>query len=129
MLEETIELMAESAQAKGLDLVGAAIPSGVHGDPGGLLQVLSNLLSNAIKFTERGEVSVQVSLLEAVKATLCSVSMWWIPELGLVPSTLINCFTRSAKPMDLPREMRNGIGVGDQQTINGADGWRNRRGN
>ena len=71
MLEETIELMAESAQAKGLDLVGimgAAIPSGVHGDPGRLRQVLSNLLSNAIKFTERGEVTVQVSILEATKA-------------------------------------------------------------
>ncbi len=71
MLEETIELMAESAQAKGLDLVGimgAAIPSGIHGDPGRLRQVLTNLLSNAIKFTERGEVTVQVSLLEAVTA-------------------------------------------------------------
>lgn len=70
MLEETIELMAESAQSKGLELVGlmgAAIPSGVHGDPGRLRQILSNLLSNAIKFTERGEVSVQVSLLGAVE--------------------------------------------------------------
>ncbi len=69
MLEETVELMAEAAQRKGLDLVGlmdAAVPSRVHGDPGRIRQILSNLIGNAIKFTERGEVSVQVSLQEFV---------------------------------------------------------------
>ena len=70
MIEETLELMAESAQEKGLELVGlmdATIPSTVHGDPGRLRQILSNLLSNAIKFTERGEVSVHVTLQETVE--------------------------------------------------------------
>jgi signal transduction histidine kinase/CheY-like chemotaxis protein len=66
MLEETVELMAESAQAKGLELVAftdAAVPARVHGDPGRIRQVLSNLLSNAIKFTDHGDVSVQASLV------------------------------------------------------------------
>ncbi|MEP7153906.1 MAG: response regulator, partial [Nitrospira sp.] len=70
MIEETLELMAESAQEKDLELVGlmdATIPSTVHGDPGRIRQILSNLLSNAIKFTERGEVSVHVTLQGAVE--------------------------------------------------------------
>jgi PAS domain S-box-containing protein len=65
MLEETVELMAESAQGKGLELVGlmdAAIPARVHGDPGRIRQILSNLLSNAIKFSNRGEVTVHANL-------------------------------------------------------------------
>jgi CheY-like chemotaxis protein len=73
MLEETVELMAEPAQAKNLELVGlmdAAIPSQVHGDPGRIRQILSNLLSNAIKFTERGEVSVRVRLQKGAESDI-----------------------------------------------------------
>lgn len=41
-----------------------ALPAQLHGDPGHLLQVLLNLMQNAIKFTEQGEVSLQVRLIE-----------------------------------------------------------------
>jgi two-component system sensor histidine kinase RpfC len=41
-----------------------ALPAQVHGDPGHLLQVLLNLMQNAIKFTETGEVSLQVRLVD-----------------------------------------------------------------
>jgi PAS domain S-box-containing protein len=64
MIEDTLEMMAEAAQRKGLELVGltdAEVPSEVHGDPGRIRQILSNLLSNAVKFSDRGEVVVQAS--------------------------------------------------------------------
>ncbi|HMC26528.1 MAG TPA: response regulator, partial [Verrucomicrobiae bacterium] len=63
-IESTIEMLAESAQKKQLELacwIDAEVPNLLRGDPGRVRQVLANLLSNAIKFTERGEVLVRVT--------------------------------------------------------------------
>ncbi|MDP3543021.1 MAG: response regulator [Elusimicrobiota bacterium] len=67
LAEETLQLFAESAGAKGLELslfIPGEAPTALRGDPGRLRQILSNLLSNAIKFTEQGEVAASVAMLE-----------------------------------------------------------------
>ncbi len=66
-VEDVVTLVAESAHAKGLELivdVDARVPSVVMADASRIRQVLLNLLSNAIKFTPQGSVRLVVSLEE-----------------------------------------------------------------
>ena len=62
-VEETLEIFAARAHAKGLELACAidpAVPRTVHGDPLRLRQILINFVGNAIKFTDAGEIILRV---------------------------------------------------------------------
>jgi signal transduction histidine kinase/DNA-binding response OmpR family regulator len=75
VFDQLASLVGMPAEDKGLELLfelPPGLPTALVGDPSRLGQILLNLGNNAVKFTERGEVTVAVALVErsAERATL-----------------------------------------------------------
>lgn len=65
--EQLSKCVGHRAEQKNIELifdVSHDVPRFIKGDSRRLLQVLHNLLDNAIKFTERGEVTLRIRMLE-----------------------------------------------------------------
>jgi CheY-like chemotaxis protein len=66
VMEEVVDLLAPSANQKGLEIrcrVAPDVPGRLVGDPVRIRQVLTNLVGNAVKFTDRGTVDLEAELL------------------------------------------------------------------
>lgn len=103
LLEDTLELLAEPAHRKGIELI-LNIPHDfnyvIQADAERLRQVLINLLGNAIKFTERGEVQLKVSTLAEVAGTDTIELLFEVVDTGIgIPddrqAKIFDSFTQS----------------------------------
>ena len=84
MVEDCLDLLAERAQRRGLELVCDIWPhvhTRVQGDVVRVRQVLLNLIGNAIKFTEEGEVVVRVR--EFATAEAANVYRFEVQDTGI----------------------------------------------
>jgi signal transduction histidine kinase/DNA-binding response OmpR family regulator/HPt (histidine-containing phosphotransfer) domain-containing protein len=67
MIGQTLRTLSSRAVQKGLEVVfkvESNVPDALTGDPGRLRQVLINLTGNAIKFSDRGDISIVISLAD-----------------------------------------------------------------
>lgn len=100
-VESSIELLAERAQAKNIEivsLVDSDVPAFLRGDSGRLRQVLINLTGNAIKFTHQGAVSVHVSILSQTDSLLTLQFLVSDTGIGIareIQETLFQPFTQA----------------------------------
>jgi len=100
-IEGTLDLLADSAHDKGLELVNTLapdLPIHLRGDPGRLRQILINLLGNAIKFTQRGEVAIRITKMsesESQAQLRFEVTDTGIGIAAEVQSRLFQAFTQA----------------------------------
>jgi signal transduction histidine kinase/CheY-like chemotaxis protein len=106
---KTVELLSVKARNKGLKMtfnVDANVPRALLGDAGRLRQVLTNLAGNALKFTDRGEVSICVTLDEKPAVLRFTVTD---TGPGIPQSDQARLFERFEQ---LKRVRQNGAGLG-----------------
>ena len=105
-VESTLDLLADAAQAKGVELACEIVPNfqaRLRGDSGRLRQILTNLVSNAIKFTQKGEVVMRLSIASQPRHMSRCDSTSKTLELAFRPQRRPAFFSHSVKLMVPPR--------------------------
>jgi signal transduction histidine kinase/ActR/RegA family two-component response regulator len=91
----TLELLRETAKAKGLELresLDLDVPALLRGDRGRLRQVLINLIGNAIKFTAQGGVTLHISVDRQTEETASLRFRITDTGIGINPETQARLF-------------------------------------
>ena len=114
-IEEVLEMLAEPAASKGLELACVFHPdvtTQVSGDPGRLRQILINLVGNAVKFTSQGEIVVSTSLLETTADTTLFRFAVTDTGIGIAPEAHEHLFQAFSQADHSTTRKYGGTGLG-----------------
>lgn len=115
LADQTVELWAEGAAAKGLALTCQAepdLPPVVLGDEHRVRQILMNLVSNALKFTEKGAVTIRLRAAPAadgdggVEIVVCDTG------IGMTPAQTAALFRPYVQAEASTARVYGGTGLG-----------------
>jgi signal transduction histidine kinase/DNA-binding response OmpR family regulator len=115
VIEEAVELFAEPAANKGIELVldiEPDVPNHAIGDPGRLRQVLINLIANAIKFTDSGEVVVRSRRLATSGPGVAIHFEVADTGIGLNPEEQVRVFSTYSQVDSSTTRRHGGTGLG-----------------
>ena len=114
-VEDVVDLMAERAYGKGVELaclIAPEVPRTICGDPTRLRQVLTNLLSNAVKFTDQGEVVVRVTLAATHETTVALQFEVCDTGIGMSPEAQARVFDAFTQADGSTTRKYGGTGLG-----------------
>jgi CheY-like chemotaxis protein/nitrogen-specific signal transduction histidine kinase/HPt (histidine-containing phosphotransfer) domain-containing protein len=100
-VDDIVDTLALRAREKGVKLIGIVappVPYFLKGDPGRLRQIIINLVGNAIKFTDEGEISIRLDLIDDSEDQC--IILFTIKDTGVgIPANrqaiLFNAFTQA----------------------------------
>ncbi len=103
MVENVCELMSANAHKKGIEiacLVNHDVPLSLKGDSRHLHQICTNLMKNAVKYTNIGQVSLSVSLVEesSKEVTLHFSIKYTGQGIGAAQKRLFQSYTQADSP-------------------------------
>ena len=117
MIEESIEMVADRAREKRIELlytIDPEVPAAIHGDITRLRQVVVNLAGNAVKFTSQGEVLVSAHLRRAESADAPAEIEFRVRDSGIgIPPERIGALFRAFTQVDASTTRQyGGTGLG-----------------
>ncbi|MCR5590443.1 MAG: response regulator [Lachnospiraceae bacterium] len=86
LLNDLVNMIKVRMDAKGLELIldiDPEIPVSLFGDEVRIKQILTNILTNAAKYTEKGSVTLKITIDPAVRATNCVILNFSVKDTGI----------------------------------------------
>jgi signal transduction histidine kinase/ligand-binding sensor domain-containing protein/CheY-like chemotaxis protein len=89
LVQDVVRLFTIPAQTKGVPVravIDPRLPASIASDPARIRQILVNLAGNAVKFTDRGEITIDVSVLDKredgvnVRIAVCDTGIGIAPD-------------------------------------------------
>ncbi len=114
-IEDVLDIFSESAAKKQLDLlykIDRQIPTNLVGDKLRLRQILLNLTNNAIKFTSKGQILIEIDLLEKNNDTLNLAFKITDTGIGIPESKLKRLFKAFSQVDASTTRKHGGTGLG-----------------